>query len=134
VHVTGNLTVDGAINPPSDRAVKAEFREVNPRLILQKLLQLKIELWKYQKDQGKADHIGPMSQDFSKAFSVGTDDKHISTVDADGVALAAIQGLHAELLERDEKLEAQQKTIEAQQKMIDELKERMDKLSPSATR
>jgi hypothetical protein len=36
-----------------------------------------------------------MAQDFHAAFQVGDDDKHIATVDADGVALAAIQGLQA---------------------------------------
>jgi len=30
-------------------------------------------------------HIGPMAQDFYAAFKLGTDDKHIATVDADGV-------------------------------------------------
>ena len=38
-----------------------------------------------------------MAQDFYAAFAVGADDKHISTVDADGVALAAIQGLNEKL-------------------------------------
>ena len=40
-------------------------------------------------------HIGPVAQDFFAAFSLGGDAKTISTVDADGVALAAIQGLDA---------------------------------------
>jgi hypothetical protein len=35
-----------------------------------------------------------MAQDFYAAFGLGTDDKHISTVDADGVAFAAIQELN----------------------------------------
>jgi hypothetical protein len=35
-------------------------------------------------------------QDFYAAFGLGEDGAHISTVDADGVALAAIQGLYAE--------------------------------------
>jgi hypothetical protein len=38
-----------------------------------------------------------MAQDFHAAFALGTDDKHIATVDADGVALAAIQGLNQKL-------------------------------------
>jgi len=42
-------------------------------------------------------HIGPVAQDFYGAFQVGVDDKHISMVDADGVALAAIQGLNQKL-------------------------------------
>jgi len=41
-----------------------------------------------------------MAQDFYSAFNVGMDDKHISMVDADGVALAAIQGLNQKLNEK----------------------------------
>ncbi len=37
-----------------------------------------------------------MAEDFRAAFGLGSDDKGIATVDADGVALAAIQGLKAE--------------------------------------
>jgi hypothetical protein len=37
-----------------------------------------------------------MAQDFSAAFHLGEETTGISTVDADGVALAAIQGLYAE--------------------------------------
>jgi hypothetical protein len=41
-----------------------------------------------------------MAQDFHAAFGLnGADDKHIATVDADGVALAAIQGLNQKLEE-----------------------------------
>jgi trimeric autotransporter adhesin len=36
-----------------------------------------------------------MAQDFHAAFGLGDDDKLISTVDADGVALAGIQALDA---------------------------------------
>ena len=38
-----------------------------------------------------------MGQDFHAAFGLGATDKGIATVDADGVALAAIQGLNARL-------------------------------------
>ena len=41
-----------------------------------------------------------MAQDFHAAFGLnGADDKHISTVDESGVALAAIQGLNQKLEE-----------------------------------
>jgi cell division protein FtsB len=40
-----------------------------------------------------------MAQDFHAAFSLGTDERHIATVDADGVALSAIQGLNQKLEE-----------------------------------
>lgn len=49
-------------------------------------------------------HIGPTAQDFHAVFEVNGDDNiHISSVDAQGVALAAIQGLN----EKNEKLKAE---------------------------
>ncbi len=42
-----------------------------------------------------------MAQDFHAAFGVGPDDKHIGTMDDDGVALAAIQGLNERLQEKE---------------------------------
>jgi hypothetical protein len=48
-----------------------------------------------------------MAQDFFAAFGLGGSDRHIGSVDADGVALAAIQGLHAEADERLRALEAE---------------------------
>ena len=42
-------------------------------------------------------HLGPTAQDFRAAFGLGHNDTTISSVDAPGVALAAIQGLNAKL-------------------------------------
>jgi hypothetical protein len=36
-----------------------------------------------------------MAQDFAAAFGLGADDRHIFPLDAAGVAITAIQGLHA---------------------------------------
>ncbi|CAM3987306.1 hypothetical protein MEZE111188_19330 [Mesobacillus zeae] len=48
-------------------------------------------------------HIGPTTQDFHADFGLnGEDNKHISNVDIQGVALAAIQGLN----EKNEKIKA----------------------------
>jgi hypothetical protein len=38
-----------------------------------------------------------MAQDFAAAFGLGENDTTIATIDADGVALAAIQGLNQKL-------------------------------------
>ena len=47
-----------------------------------------------------------MAQDFYKAFGLGLDNKHITTIDEGGVALAAIQGLYRQnqALERQNRL------------------------------
>lgn len=46
-----------------------------------------------------------MAQDFYAAFGLGESEKHIGTIDADGVALAAIQGLYQIVLEKHCELE-----------------------------
>ncbi len=90
------LTVNGTFVSSSDRNAKENFQPVNPQEVLEKVATLPVSQWNYKDDAG-ARHIGPMAQDFHAAFGVGPDDKHIATVDADGVALAAIQGLNQKL-------------------------------------
>ena len=88
-----------AFNPTSDRAVKENFEPINGREVLEKVTALPITRWNFKKDT-TSEHIGPMAQDFHATFGLnGNDDKHIATVDADGVALAAIQGLNQKLEE-----------------------------------
>jgi hypothetical protein len=53
-----------------------------------------------------------MAQDFRAAFGLGEDDKHIATVDADGVALAAIQGLNQKLERENAELKARLERLE----------------------
>ena len=60
--------------------------------------------WRYTNEDANVKHLGPVAQDFKSAFGLGDDDKSIGTVDADGVALAAIQGLHAMVKQRDQRI------------------------------
>ncbi len=94
--VVGNIRVTGTINPASDRNVKRDFAPVDSRAVLEKVAALPILTWAYKLDPATR-HLGPVAQDFKAAFGLGSDDKSISTVDADGVALAAIQGLNQKL-------------------------------------
>jgi hypothetical protein len=90
----------------SDRAGKSNILPVNPRAALQKVVQLPISTWNYNTQDESIRHIGPMAQDFFAAFRVGEDDRHITSIDADGVALAAIQGLHQTLNDEVSRLRA----------------------------
>jgi hypothetical protein len=117
-----------AINITSDRNAKERFTPVNAREVLDKVARLPITEWQY-KIQSKAEseirHIGPMAQDFHEAFSVGPDGKHISTVDADGVALAAIQGLNdkveAQANEKDARIKNLEKSVEELKSLVEQL-------------
>jgi hypothetical protein len=99
LHVIGNILASGTITGSSDRNMKRDFTPVNSSEVLDRVAALPISTWSYIADDG-VRHLGPMAQDFYSAFSVGMDDKHISMVDADGVALAAIQGLNQKLNEK----------------------------------
>jgi len=97
VSLTAN---DTSWNVISDRAAKKNFQPADGREILEKLSRLPIQRWHYQWEADDAvPHLGPVAQDFKAAFYPGRDDKTISTLEADGVALAAIQGLNQKLEE-----------------------------------
>ena len=49
--------------------------------------------------------MGPMAQDFYAAFGLGNGERHIASLDTGGVALAAIQGLHEIVKERECEIE-----------------------------
>ena len=71
-------------------------------------------------------HLGPLAQDFYAAFGVGPDERHIATVDADGVALAAIQGLNQKV---DEQLKQKDAEIQALKQAVAGLKQLLGKLT-----
>ena len=51
-----------------------------------------------------------MAQDFYAAFGLGTDEKHITPLDANGIALAAIQGLNTIRKQQAEEIEMLRET------------------------
>lgn len=84
----------GAWAAVSDRSVKENIRPVDGAELLDKLAQLDVSRWNYITQDPSIQHIGPMAQDFYRLFGVGDDDRSITTIDPDGIALAAIQELH----------------------------------------
>lgn len=104
VRPNGNATLRGALTQNSDINAKQDIIEVRQRDVLARVMQLPISEWSY-KDDPDARHIGPMAQDFYKLFELGATDSGISSIDTGGVALAAIQGLQAQLEDRADQLE-----------------------------
>jgi hypothetical protein len=122
----------GSWNNLSDRSMKANFAAVDPRAILRGVLALPISTWNYKSQDASVRHIGPMAQDFFATFKVGEGDKTIATIDPDGVALAAIQGLNEELKDRDARIDALQRQARQQQQQIDGLKKLLCMQHPDA--
>jgi hypothetical protein len=92
-HSSGaRLTVGGVWTNASSRSLKTAFEAVDPLAVLAKVAALPVQGWRYKAEDASTRHIGPVAEDFQRLFGLG-DGESIGTVDADGVALAAIQGL-----------------------------------------
>jgi hypothetical protein len=92
--------------------------------VLAKVASLPITTWNF-KTMNDGRHMGPMAQDFYAAFGLGGGDTTITTVDPDGVAPAAIQGLNEKVDRRSERAEVRIQKLETENT---ELKKRLDAL------
>jgi hypothetical protein len=109
-----------AWNTVSDRAKKRDFAAVDGRAVLEKVVALPLSTWTYKAQDG-VRHMGPMAQDLYAAFGLGVSDKSICTIDADGVNMAAIQGLYGVVQEKDAKLAKQAERIRALEERLDRM-------------
>ncbi|MSU59446.1 MAG: tail fiber domain-containing protein [Pedosphaera sp.] len=116
VDYLGNLSAKTFVTI-SDLNLKENFDAPDVREVLARVEKLPIQTWNF-KDEGGVRHIGPMAQDFHAAFKVGEDDKRIATVDADGVALAAIQGLNQVVKEKEARITALEKRLGELEKLV----------------
>jgi len=131
INFSGDLVVHGSVtatafNTTSDRQAKGGFIPVDPQAVLTKVAELPLSEWSFQSNPG-IRHVGPMAQDFHAAFGLGGGDTTIATVDADGIALAAIQGLNlkleAELSAKDQELYRLWKTLRQMQARLNQLEQ-----------
>jgi hypothetical protein len=101
----------------SDRNRKQDFLPVDGEDLLARLRSVPVTTWRFRDEADRSTlHIGPMAQDWHRAFGFTRDDRTINMSDFDGVNLAAIQALtrrtealqaeNAELRARLERLEA----------------------------
>ncbi len=100
----GNLRIAGALSEMSDVNRKENFGAVDGATVLSRLAEVPVTTWNYKGDDVK--HVGPMAQDFQAAFGVGEDERHIAPLDANGVALAAIQELYRQVQAQNARIEA----------------------------
>ena len=106
----------------SDRNAKKNFQSVDTVAVLEKLAAIPIERWNYQWEKDSdVPHLGPMAQDFKGAFYPGRDDKTISMLEFDGVALAAIQGLNQKLDEKDAEIQTLKQSVAELKQLVSQL-------------
>jgi hypothetical protein len=118
----------GTWNSLSDRNVKENVEPVDGQEVLDRLAGVPISTWNYTTQDEGIRHLGPMAQDFAAAFGLGGSERHISTIDADGVALAAIKGLYERSLALEAENAAQQTRIEELEGQVAEFEARLSAL------
>jgi len=118
----------GSWSSVSDRNAKQNFAPVEGAKLLARLAAIPVLTWNYKAQDPSIRHLGPMAQDFYAAFQVGEDDKHIATVDADGVALAGVQALYQLSQEKDRTIKAQGEEIKQLSQQLEELRARLARL------
>lgn len=106
-------------NTTSARSAKTNIEPVDPSAVLAGVESLEISTWELQ-ERESGRHMGPMAADFADAFSLGDTDESIATVDADGVAFAAIQGLATQVDKKDQRLEELEHKVETKTNQIDQ--------------
>ena len=89
--------------------------------MLSRLRGIDVSTWNYITEGRNVRHMGPMAEDFYKAFQLGTGNTSIGVQDLTGVSLAAIK----ELNQRTDEL--QQKTVEVEQlrEQVNQLERRL---------
>jgi len=106
------------VNATSSKTKKTDFAAVDPREVLAKVARLPITTWRFKEGEGEVRHMGPMAEDFWAAFEIGYGPQTIADLDARGVALAAIQGLHQMIKRKDAKLRMQDSKLHQQSNRI----------------
>ena len=114
----------GSWTSASDRNVKDQLEPVDAAEILRQVAELPLSRWHYTGQEDSIRHLGPMAQDFHAAFGVGDSDTGITAVDADGVALAAIQGLNRKVEAENAALRRELQALKAR---FDALEQRLRK-------
>jgi len=122
-------------NAVSDRNAKTNFATVDTREILNRVAAMPVMTWNYKSQDSSIRHIGPMAQDFNAAFETGDSDKsgekrYINSVDADGVALAAIKGLNEVVSDKEARIQSLEKDVAELKSLVKTLAEQSNRREP----
>lgn len=103
-------------NTVSDRNRKDLFLPVDGEDVLLRIRSLPVSTWRYISEEDRmVRHIGPMAQDWHRAFGFSRDSLTINQGDFDGVNLAGIQALETRTERQQAEIAALRQQVEALQ-------------------
>jgi len=129
----GNVGCDLTVAVPSwtcasSRTLKENFRSVDGEDVLKRLRALPVTSWNMIGSKEHARHVGPVAEDFYKAFGLGIGKTTIGLGDIDGVNLAAAKALEARTQKLQAELKAKDAKIAKLEKKSSDLEARLTKL------
>jgi hypothetical protein len=127
-----------------DRNLKENFETVDGELLLSKIKELPITKWNYKSGDPSIKYIGPVAQDFYKAFQLGgTDSLGINSICIDGITLSGVKALEERTSEiiveinlikdKNVQLELENKYLKEQLSNIGKLDDELSKVSALRT-
>jgi len=116
----------------SDRNAKKDIQPADCKAVLNTLAKIPIAQWRYNwESSSNSPNLGPMAQDFKHAFFPGRDDRSITTLEFDGVELAAIVALNQKLDDKDAEVQSLKTQNESLEERLSELERMMKSLKPA---
>jgi hypothetical protein len=123
-----------------DRNLKENFEAVDGEWMLSKIRELPVTKWNYKSSGPSIKYIGPVAQDFYKAFQLGgTDSLGINSICIDGITLAGVKALEERtskilieinyLKEKNAQLDLENKKLKEQLSSISKLDNELSKVS-----
>jgi hypothetical protein len=112
------LTSGGVWTDISSRAKKENFQQLDGDQVLDKIESMPMTRWKFKGTEER--HIGPVAEDFYRAFGCGTgipedDSTSIAALDLAGVSLVAVQELTRLIKEQQKEITALKAQVEVLQ-------------------
>jgi hypothetical protein len=103
------LTAGGVWTDVSSRSKKENFRTLDGAQLLREIETLPVTGWSFKESEER--HIGPVAEDFYKAFGLGKgipedDSTSIAALDLAGVSLVAVQELIRIVRDQQEEIDA----------------------------
>lgn len=129
----GNVGCDLTVAVPSwtcasSRTLKENFRNVDGEDVLKRLKSIPVTTWSMRGADREVRHLGPVAEDFYKAFPLGLGNTTIGMGDIDGVNLAAAKALEARTTALQKQLKAKDAEIAKLKSQSASLEARLEKL------
>jgi hypothetical protein len=130
----GNVGCDLTVAVPSwtcasSRTLKENYLSVDGEYVLSRLRDMPITTWSMIGADASVRHLGPVAEDFHRAFGLGIGETTIGMGDIDGVNIAAAKALEVRTRDLQDQLNERTRQVQTLQAQLDAqaaLIERMD--------